>query len=189
MGTDIEELVADQERVGEELIDLLLGSDFELLAEGVNPMFPGSASDNFIEISPEITIEPDDSDATDDWDWDTPELGDLEDLLVPNDGAFALDQDSTYLSWEVDMTQAPAYVRGAYVFGETDSLEVLEFAGPVDPALLDGEYWNLTDVNGVTVASHEFFGQQIAFVSNYVVWSVGTSDDTQMVFDQIVALK
>ncbi|NNE97014.1 MAG: hypothetical protein HKN24_13390 [Acidimicrobiales bacterium] len=192
MGTDIEELIEDQERVGEELVDLLLGSDFELLAGGVNPIIPlgEPASNNFVPVSPPITIEPDDLvDSDDDWDWDTPELGELEDLLVPNDGAFALSSDNTYLSWEIDMTQTPAYVRGAYVFGENDSLEVLEFAGPIDPGLFDENSWNLTDIDGVVVAEHEFFGQQVAFVGNYVVWSVGTSDDTQMFFDQIVALQ
>ncbi|MFW2382014.1 MAG: hypothetical protein ACN4GZ_09665 [Acidimicrobiales bacterium] len=194
VGTDIEELVEDQDRVGEELFELLLTVDTDAMGADLGSMGLGSllgtsSSDQFIPIAPVVDDPVVSAPVTDDSDWSVFDLGDIESVLVPHDSAFSVGIDETYLSWELEMDAAPDYVGGAYVFGDFESIEVTEFASPVDPGLLDSSTWSLAERDGVTIATNVNFGEQFAFVGNYVVWSFDGGSDDGLFASQVAALK
>jgi hypothetical protein len=193
VGIDIEELVDDQDRVGEELVDLLLTADVGSLGSNLGPMndfgsmLGTSSNQQFVPVVPVIddpsvanTVEPE---------WTPFELGAIESVLVPHESAFPVDYDESYMAWEIDGAAAPAFVAGAYVVGRSESIEVLEFEAPVDPGLLDASTWSLEEFDGVVVATNRNFGEKSAFVGNYVVWSLSGASSDGIFVSQVTALK
>jgi hypothetical protein len=188
MGTDIEELVDDQERVGEELIDLFLTIDVDAVGSDLGDvgdlgaLLGTAGAGSFVPL-------PSGSTSVEESDWSMFDLGGIEEVLVPHESAFQVAQDETYISWQIDLADAPEYVNGAYLFDELETIEVAEFAAPVDPALLDSSSWSLEQVDDVVIAINIYSGERYAFVGNYVVWSTDGGAADGLFVSQVVALK
>ncbi len=188
MGTDIEELVENQERIGEELIDLLLTIDVEAMGtnvgdiENLGALLGAGAGGSFMPV-------PSGSSTVVESDWSMFDLGGIEAVLVPYESAFQVGKDETYISWQIDLAEAPEFVNGAYLFGGLEAIEVAEFAAPVDPMLLDSSSWSLEQVDDVVIAINVYSGERFAFVGNYVVWSTDGGSEDGLFVSQVVALK
>ncbi|MBT8242082.1 MAG: hypothetical protein KJN63_12730, partial [Acidimicrobiia bacterium] len=187
-GTDVEELVDEQERVADELVDLLLTLDVEMMGgemgglESLGALLGVTPGGNFPSSPSASTTGVETGGPTFD-------LGGLEAVLVPHESAFQVGPDETYISWQIDLAEAPEFVGGAYLFNAAETIEVVEFAAPVDPALLDSSSWPLQRIDDVVIATNVYSGERFAFVGNYVVWSTDGGPKDGLFVSQVTALK
>ncbi len=196
MGTDIEEIYEDSDRVLEEMVDLISETDWDslegneggavALGELLGELSGTTSGETFEDVSPTIG----DDDVFGDPDSDPfaeAELGPLVDVIENPDMWFAIDYDFSYLSWEAWALETPPYVAGGYTTGD-GFIELLQFESPVDPSSLDPDAWTL-EVNGdITTATSTAGGTVFAFVGDYVVWHGGDEASMAMAADQIARL-
>lgn len=195
VGTDIEEIIEDSDRVIEEMLDLWLNTDFDSLQGGEAGMSALGELAESLTRGPALTFEDVDSAISsdgfttpDDGSYNEPELGLLADVLIDPEDWYPIDFDFSYLSWETWELDTPNYLGGAYSFGES-YIEVLQFDSPVDPAALNPELFSLETVNGLTQATNFDTGSVFTFVGDYVVWNSPNPQSETLAGAQIERLR
>ncbi len=191
MGTDIEEIEAQQDRILDELETLISDADFEAILGGddtTNAL--GGLSNGLLGESGGATFEPvSPSIGSDDEPFVPATLGDLADVLIESDSVSAVDDYNTYLAWVVGDVATEGFLSAAFVVRDGAVIEVAEFSSPVNPAILDVPGWELeTAADGSTTARSEF-GEVFTFVGNYVVWSGGDEQSMLLLAEQVALLR
>ncbi|NNF55579.1 MAG: hypothetical protein HKN03_14185 [Acidimicrobiales bacterium] len=214
MGTDIEEIVDRQDEIGEEILDVLMDTDWEAFGnaerlaelEGLFGQLNNNGSPTLDFGDGSFGDGSDDAAMTDE-EWqqflDELEAGGAEPgtnpfggedafagVLAPSiEGSFDVDADGTYLAWFGDMTAAPGFEAAAFAYSGDASVEIIRFSAPVDPAAVLSSDFTIELVDGTTQATDQF-GNTFAFVENYVIWGETTSAEGEAVFnEQVTFLK
>lgn len=210
IGTDIEEIVDRQDEIGQEMLDVLMETDWEAFGnaeqlaelEGLFDQFNGGGTTSFEPGNGAVDFGSDGEAMTEE-EWleflEELETGDepgtrpsngedaLSGVLAPSiEGSFAVEADGTYLAWFGDMTAAPAFEVAAFAYSGDSSVEIIRFSSPVDPAAVLSSDFTIEIVDGTAQASDQF-GYTFAFVDNYVIWGDLSSTESEWVFNEQVS--